>query len=193
MTNPLLTLENIRSGAAPSDAVAVGYLLGEIERLREVLTIPNITPETKSSAMFIRTLSEHEKGQPVNTQDLINALMWRVRNQRKEIARLQAKRATVEPDEQPSLVATKISEQSLTHQIPSSRGDIAGSGPPNGPSATEPPVQPKNWAVWLCLIHQRIFAAHAGCSYCREGRAPTHDCSGNALRNRPRCRNELSS
>lgn len=30
---PPLTLENIRSGAVPSDAVAVGYLLGEIERL----------------------------------------------------------------------------------------------------------------------------------------------------------------
>lgn len=31
---PLLTLENIHSGAVPSDAVAVGFLLGEIERLR---------------------------------------------------------------------------------------------------------------------------------------------------------------
>jgi hypothetical protein len=33
MTKKLLTLENIRSGAVPSDAVAVGFLLGEIERL----------------------------------------------------------------------------------------------------------------------------------------------------------------
>ena len=33
MTNPLLTLESIRSGAFPSDAHAVGFLLGEIERL----------------------------------------------------------------------------------------------------------------------------------------------------------------
>ena len=65
-------------------------LNAEIARLREVLTIPNITPDTTSSALFIRTLTEHEKGQPVNAQDLINALMWRVKNQRKEIARLHA-------------------------------------------------------------------------------------------------------
>lgn len=31
---PLLTLENIRSGTVPSDAHAVGFLLGEIERLQ---------------------------------------------------------------------------------------------------------------------------------------------------------------
>lgn len=30
---PLLTLENIRSGVVPSDAVAVGFLLGELDRL----------------------------------------------------------------------------------------------------------------------------------------------------------------
>jgi hypothetical protein len=70
----------------------------EIERLREVLTIPLITPEASSSALFIRVLSEHEKGQPVNGQDLINALMWRIGNQRREIARLQAKRAAAEPE-----------------------------------------------------------------------------------------------
>lgn len=58
------------------------------ERLLEILTIPNITPDTTSSAMFLRTLREHEKCQPVNVQDLINALMWRVGNQRREIARL---------------------------------------------------------------------------------------------------------
>jgi hypothetical protein len=34
MTKKLLTLENIRSGAFPSDAHAVGFLLGEIERLQ---------------------------------------------------------------------------------------------------------------------------------------------------------------
>lgn len=49
MTKKLLTLENIRSGAVPSDAVAVGFLLGEIERLRaalneiEKLTSPQVT------------------------------------------------------------------------------------------------------------------------------------------------------
>ncbi len=31
---PLLTLENIRSGAVPSDSIAVGFLLAEIERLQ---------------------------------------------------------------------------------------------------------------------------------------------------------------
>lgn len=59
----------------------------EIERLQEVLTFPLITSEASSSALFIRVLSEHEKGQPVNGQDLINALMWRVGNQRRELAR----------------------------------------------------------------------------------------------------------
>lgn len=69
----------------------------EIAQLREVLTIPLITPDTTSCAFFLRVLSEHEKGLPVNGQDLINALMWRVNNQRKEIARLQAKRPATEP------------------------------------------------------------------------------------------------
>lgn len=68
-------------------------LLAEVDRLLEVMTIPNITPDTTSSSMFIRTLQEHERGQPVNTQDLINALMWRVANQRREIARLHEKGA----------------------------------------------------------------------------------------------------
>ena len=35
MTKKLLTLENIRSGDVPSDAVAVGFLLGEIEKLQK--------------------------------------------------------------------------------------------------------------------------------------------------------------
>lgn len=42
--NPLLTLENIRSGAFPSDAVAVGFLLGEIDRLRGQLNFANREP-----------------------------------------------------------------------------------------------------------------------------------------------------
>jgi hypothetical protein len=61
----------------------------EIERLREVVTIPLITPESSSSStLCIRVLAEHEKGLPVNAQDLINALMWRVKNQREQLARL---------------------------------------------------------------------------------------------------------
>lgn len=35
---PLLTVENIRSGAVPADAVAAGFLLGENERLKARLT-----------------------------------------------------------------------------------------------------------------------------------------------------------
>lgn len=61
-------------------------LRAEVERLREVVTIPLITPEAPPGFYF-RVLTEHEKGQPVNAQDLINALMWRVKNQRREIAR----------------------------------------------------------------------------------------------------------
>lgn len=74
----------------------------EIERLREVLTIPTITPDTTSSALFLRVLQENEKGQPVNGQDLINALSWRVRNQRKEIARLNEALRRKASDEAPS-------------------------------------------------------------------------------------------
>jgi hypothetical protein len=43
MTNEL-TLENIRSGAFPSDAVAVGFLLGEIKRLTGQLNFANREP-----------------------------------------------------------------------------------------------------------------------------------------------------
>jgi hypothetical protein len=39
MTKKLLTLENIRSGAVPSDAVAVGFLLGEVDILRGNLSL----------------------------------------------------------------------------------------------------------------------------------------------------------
>lgn len=33
---------------------------------------------------------------------------------------------------------------------------------------------PKNWAMWTCMEHNRVFAAHAGCSVCREN-APKAD------------------
>lgn len=62
-------------------------LNAEIERLRETLNCPQLTAEAPAE-QFKAVLAEHEKGLPVNTQDLINALMWRVRNQRREIARL---------------------------------------------------------------------------------------------------------
>lgn len=32
--------------------------------------------------------------------------------------------------------------------------------------------QQKNWTLWQCIEHGRMFPAYAGCSYCREGRAP---------------------
>ena len=76
-------------GIAPPPLSLLSEAATEIERLREVVMFPIITPESTSSALFLRVLSEHEKGQPVNGQDLLNALMWRVRNQRREIARLQ--------------------------------------------------------------------------------------------------------
>lgn len=87
----VLMMSDLQSGAEQVSYVTdadAARLEAEIDRLTEILTIPNITLDTTSSAMFVRTLNEHEKGLPVNTQDLINALMWRVRNQRKEIARL---------------------------------------------------------------------------------------------------------
>lgn len=62
-------------------------LRAEVERLKEVATIPLITPEAPPG-LYMRVLTEHEKGQPVNVQDLINALMWRVKNQREQLARL---------------------------------------------------------------------------------------------------------
>ena len=124
MTDKRLDAIRAAKGAiGPADAE---WLLGEVERLQEVLIIPNITPDTTSSAMFIRTLSEHEKGQPVNTQDLINALMWRVKNQRREIARLQEKR-TDEPSafEQSSPRAYVEGLAAEPNSAPSAAGEVA--------------------------------------------------------------------
>ena len=47
-------------------------------------------------------LHDHDKGQPVNAQDLINALAWRVRNQRREIAKLHERLRKKQSDEAPS-------------------------------------------------------------------------------------------
>jgi hypothetical protein len=57
MTKKLLTLENIRSGAVPSDAVAVGFLLGEIERLDERL-------ETQKGVIANHIENEHRSHEP---------------------------------------------------------------------------------------------------------------------------------
>jgi len=49
-------------------------------------------------AQYADVLREAEKGEPTNTLDLIDALWWRLRNQRREIARLhQQKRAAKLP------------------------------------------------------------------------------------------------
>lgn len=88
----ILIMSNLQSGTEKvvyvTDADAAA-LEAEIERLREIATVPLLTPETTDSALFLRVLKEYEKGRPVNTQDLINALAWRVNNQRREIKRLQ--------------------------------------------------------------------------------------------------------
>ena len=68
----------------------------EIERLRETLTYPQITKDA-SPETFKAVLRASDKGDPVNGQDLINALMWRVRNQTREITRLNDRLQAVSP------------------------------------------------------------------------------------------------
>jgi hypothetical protein len=38
--------------------------------------------------------------------------------------------------------------------------------------AADQTTEPKNWAIWQCFAHGRLFAAHAGCSFCKEGKPP---------------------
>lgn len=73
----------------------------QIERLRETLTFPRITPEAPAEQLMA-ILHDHDKGRPVNAQDLINALAWRVRNQRREIAKLHERLRKKQSDEAPS-------------------------------------------------------------------------------------------
>lgn len=73
----------------------------EIERLRETLTFPRITPEAPVEQLMA-ILNDHDKGRPVNAQDLINALAWRVRNQRREISKLHERLRKKQSDEAPS-------------------------------------------------------------------------------------------
>jgi hypothetical protein len=76
-------------------------LRAEVERLRETLTFPRITPEAPAEQLMA-ILHDHDKGRPVNAQDLINALAWRVRNQRREIAKLHERLRKKQSDEAPS-------------------------------------------------------------------------------------------
>lgn len=46
------------------------------------------SPEGQFAAVF----AQAEKGEPVNAQDLINALWWKIRNQRRELQKLNDQR-----------------------------------------------------------------------------------------------------
>lgn len=59
----------------------------DYERLRETLTCSRLTL-TAPTEQITAVLRDWEKGRPVNTQDLINALAWRVSNQRQELSKL---------------------------------------------------------------------------------------------------------
>jgi hypothetical protein len=65
----------------------LGEAANEIERLKEIIDYPNLTPDA-SAEQFKAVLRDWEKGREVNSRDLIDALSWRVRNQSREIARL---------------------------------------------------------------------------------------------------------
>lgn len=142
MTNPLLTLENIRSGAFPSDAHAVGFLLGEIEKLQKELAETRkgevfsdrvaIHWQTKAAAYIERfELSADQLDEWIdNWRDHFEPGYTAIGDLR-EIA--QSLRSTDEPGAQHTEPAGDSASEP-TRQIPSPRGDIGGSGPPNGPA-----------------------------------------------------------
>ncbi|HSV90878.1 MAG TPA: hypothetical protein VLH80_07245 [Nitrospiraceae bacterium] len=83
----------MQSAMPPTMSCIVNTILqaaDEIGRLHETLTCPSLTV-TASTEQIKAVLHDWDKGRPVNTQDLINALAWRVANQRREIARLQGR------------------------------------------------------------------------------------------------------
>jgi hypothetical protein len=89
----------------PRDGFGEGQLFNdladEIERLQEIVTCPRLTI-TAPTEQITAVLRDWDKGRPVNTQDLINALAWRVSNQRREIARLNEALRRKISDEAPS-------------------------------------------------------------------------------------------
>lgn len=94
----------LQSATPPTTLCTVQTVLqaaNEIGRLQETVTFPTLTPDAPTE-QFAKVLRDHEKGQPVNGQDLINALMWRVRNQRREISRLNEALRRKASDEAPS-------------------------------------------------------------------------------------------
>lgn len=117
MTNEKLTpgrLERIRQNHSAGDHYAelgqadIGLLLGEIERLLndcqemtcgdpKFVTSDILRRELTGDppgGQYAAVLKEAERGEAVNTLDLIDALWWRLRNQRREIARLMKERDT---------------------------------------------------------------------------------------------------
>lgn len=79
----------------------MGEAAKEIERLQEIATCPRLTA-TAPVEQIKAVLHDWDKGREVNTQDLINALAWRVDNQRREIARLNEALRRKASDEAPS-------------------------------------------------------------------------------------------
>jgi hypothetical protein len=73
----------------------------EIERLKETLNCPRLTM-TAPVEQIKAVLHDWDKGREVNAQDLINALAWRVSNQRREIAKLNEALRRKVSDEAPS-------------------------------------------------------------------------------------------
>lgn len=76
----------------------------ESQRLPEILNCPRLTVEAPAEQVKA-VLRDVDKGLPVNGQDLINALWWRVRNQQREIAGLHKQRRSFEPPEQHPAIA----------------------------------------------------------------------------------------
>lgn len=68
-------------------------LNAEIAQLKEQLACPRLTADAPTE-QYKAVLDDFEKGIPVNAQDAINALHWRVRNQTREIARLHKRLRT---------------------------------------------------------------------------------------------------
>lgn len=70
------------------------------------------------NSQFADVFAEAERGEPVNAQDLINALWWKVRNQRREIARLHAKRVSGTDPKLTVEVALKEAERCARYENP---------------------------------------------------------------------------
>lgn len=90
MTNePCMVCQGLCCGEIPR-------LNAEIAQLKETFNYPRLTPDAPSE-QYKAVLHDVDRGLPVNGQDLINALWWRIANQRREINRLNERlRSTVD-------------------------------------------------------------------------------------------------